>query len=208
MASTGVSKPTPAGSGVPSTVVRRVTPDRLELRTVGNTRRAFGYAVKFSKFSEDLGGFVEAIMPGAFAKTIRTQDVRCLFNHEPSWLLGRSKAGTLRLSEDTVGLWYEVDLPDTSVGNDVARLLERGDVVGSSFAFHTVKDDWSRSKSGERLRVVVEATLRDVGPVTFPAYPDSTSQLRRAPVAVKRPPVRPPSRSPAPDPRFRKPSYY
>ena len=61
----------------------------------------------------------KCIAPGAFRKTIQESDVRALFNHDPNFVLGRNKAGTLRLYEDGDGLGYEVDLPDTQAARDV-----------------------------------------------------------------------------------------
>jgi len=150
----------------------------VEFRAEDGKLVAHGYAAKFRTLSQNLGGFVETIAPGTFAKTIQEADVRALFNHDPNLLLGRNRAGTLRLEEDDTGLRYEVDLPDTSVGRDVAKLLERGDISGSSFGFRTIEDDWGETDSGFPLRTLKQVALRDVSPVTYPAYVDTDSALR------------------------------
>lgn len=139
---------------------------------------AFGYAARFDTLSQNLGGFVERVEPGTFAKTIVEADVRALFNHDPNFVLGRNRSGTLRLAEDTEGLAYSIDLPDTTAGRDVRNLLKRGDVTGSSFGFRTVQQDWSETDDGFPLRTLKAVSLRDVGPVTFPAYVDSEAGLR------------------------------
>lgn len=139
---------------------------------------AFGYAARFGTLSQDLGGFVERIEPGTFAKTIVEADIRGLFNHDSNLVLGRNKAHTLRMIEDTDGLSYEIDLPDTTAGRDVRTLLKRGDVTGSSFGFRTVADAWGETDDGYPLRTLQAVSLRDVGPVTFPAYTDAESGLR------------------------------
>lgn len=142
------------------------------------SRVAYGYAARFGALSQNLGGFVERIAPGTFAKTIQEADIRGLFNHDANMVLGRNRSGTLRLSEDDQGLRYEIDIPDTQVGRDVAVLLERGDVTGSSFGFRTIDDEWSETDDGFPLRTLKSVALRDVGPVTFPAYTDAEAGLR------------------------------
>lgn len=157
---------------------RRTFLGEVEFRAEGKRLVAHGYAARFNVHSQNLGGFVEVVAPGAFSKTIREADVRALFNHDPNMVLGRNKAGTLAMEEDGTGLAYEVDLPDTTVGRDVATLLERGDVSGSSFGFRVIEDDWSETDSGFPERTLKSVALRDVGPVTFPAYTEADSALR------------------------------
>lgn len=157
---------------------RRTITQPVELRADGAKKTAAGYAAVFNKLSQNLGGFVEQVAPGAFTKTLQEQDIRGLFNHGEDLVLGRMQAGTLRLVEDGTGLAYEIDLPDTTVGRDVAVLLERKDVSGSSFGFRTIEDEWGETDSGFPLRTLKQVALRDVGPVTFPAYADTDSALR------------------------------
>lgn len=156
----------------------RVLTRTVELRATGDgTNVATGYAAVFNRNSEDLGGFTESVAPGAFDKTLREADVVALWNHDEQDLLGRTSARTLRLSTDEVGLRYEIDLPDTTAGRDLAVLLERGDVRGSSFAFRTIADVWEENEDAIH-RTLREVQLYDVSPVTRPAYPDTTSALR------------------------------
>jgi HK97 family phage prohead protease len=136
-----------------------------------------GYAAKFATRSEDLGGFVETIRAGAFTDAIAECDVRALVDHNPTLILGRNKAGTLRLTEDEVGLHYECDLPDTQAGRDIATSIKRGDVTGCSFGFITVEDEW-KTEEGFALRELIRVHLFDVSAVTFPAYPDTEVGVR------------------------------
>lgn len=133
-----------------------------------------GYAAVFNRQSVNLGGFKETIAPGAFAKTVQEADVRHLLNHDVNAVLGRSRSGTLRLAEDATGLRYEVDLPDTSAARDLAALVERGDITGSSFAFRVVGDDgdeWGLTDDEFPLRTLRQVALYDTSTVTYPAYP-------------------------------------
>lgn len=144
-----------------------------------------GYAAVYNKRSRDLGGFIEQIAPTAFAKSLKDGvDVVARYNHRDEGLLGRVSSGTLRLGSGIaghdvkVGLPYEVDLPDTSAGRDLAVLTKRGDVYQSSFAFQTVKDSWDETDDGYPLRTLIEVKLVDVAPVNEPAYPDATAGMR------------------------------
>ena len=157
---------------------RRTAQQTVELREEGDSLTAVGYAAVFNSTSQNLGGFVERVAPNAFKKTIQEADVRALFNHEADALLGRSSNGTLRMMEDEHGLRYEIDLPNTTLGRDVAELLRRGDLTGSSFGFRTISDSWTQTEDGYPLRTLNELAIRDVGPVTFPAYEASEASLR------------------------------
>ncbi len=159
----------------------RVTAGRVELRDSPSGGKMFvGYAFRYGVESENLGGFVERVRPGAATKTVREQDLRGLFNHAPDNLLGRMGAGTLRMGDDGTGMGYQIDRPDTSLGRDLGVLVARGDVYGSSFTFQTVGArgvSWSRTERGFPLREIVQMKMRDVGPVTFPAYPAGGSEV-------------------------------
>ena len=130
----------------------RFVPAR-ELRVMRNATGApvvTGYAAVFSSLSQDLGGFREQIMPGAFTTSLANQpDVRALFNHDPNLVLGRTKAGTLELAEDGTGLQWSATLPDTTVARDLAISVERGDIDQCSFGFYCLEDDWSMDSSGD-----------------------------------------------------------
>lgn len=157
-------------------VEHRVYNTAFEARAVGDEFKIAGHAAVFDKFSQDLGGFVERISRGAFKKTIREADVRALFNHDPNFVLGRYLPGrpdnTLRISEDSDGLHYEVTLGNQSYARDLYESIERGDVTQSSFAFRTIDDQWSRTDDGYPMRTLTQVSLHngDVSPVTYPAY--------------------------------------
>ena len=104
----------------------------------------FGYAAVFNSRSNEMWGFTEIIDPGAFEGRLG-DDVRALINHDPNLLIGRSTTGSLRMSIDETGLRYEVDDPDTSYSQDLRKLMARGDVSQSSFAFTVSEDRWDHN---------------------------------------------------------------
>ena len=140
----------------------------------GNTIR--GYAAVYNSDSEWMGGFYEQIATGAFDDVL-DNDTRAYFNHDENLLLGRVSSGTLRIGTDARGLYYEVDLPNTSYANDLVELMKRGDVNQSSFAFLIDSDRWEE-RDGKTYRIIEKVSrLLDVSPVAQPAYPDATSEL-------------------------------
>ncbi|MFD1789680.1 HK97 family phage prohead protease [Sphingomonas floccifaciens] len=153
----------------PSTVERRAF---TEVRTSG--RRLEGYAATFGAEAQ-LGTFVETIEPGAFRSAI-TGDVLALLDHDAGKVLGRTRSGTLRLSEDSRGLAFSLDIPDTAAGRDVLTLADRGDLGGMSFGFNVPKGGEHWSGNRRSLRTI---GLREISVVSaWPAYPDTELALR------------------------------
>ena len=137
-----------------------------------------GYAAVFDKFSEDLGGFIEKVARGAFQKSLKSDDVRALFNHEANYVLGRTRSGTLRMAEDDNGLAIEIDPPDTQWARDLQVSIGRRDISQMSFGFRVVSDDWKHVNGKASERTLIEVRLFDISPVTFPAYPQTTVKVR------------------------------
>jgi len=136
-----------------------------------------GYAALFNSWSQDLGGFREQIAPGAFAKSLPADDIRALLNHDPNYVLGRNRSGTLVLTEDDRGLHFEVTAPNTQWARDLYESVKRGDIDQCSFGFRVVRDDW-RSADGIDERTLLEVRLFDVSIVTYPAYPATSANVR------------------------------
>ncbi|NUR00422.1 MAG: HK97 family phage prohead protease [Streptomyces sp.] len=159
---------------------RRSVETQFDIAAKGDGWTFTGYAAKYGTRSHDLGGFKETIRSGAFTRALgEGQDVRALINHDAGLILGRTVSGTLKLSEDTTGLHYEVDAPDTSYARDLAESMRRGDVTQSSFAFRVREDDWQK-EGRSRLRTLIDLDLLDVSPVTYPAYEDTESGVTAA----------------------------
>lgn len=139
-----------------------------------------GYAAIFNRDSENFGGWVEQIAPGAFSQRLQ-DDVVALFNHSMNLVLGRN-GKNLTISEDATGLKYRVSLPDTSLARDIRALVKAGIVHQSSFAF-TVKEERfikGDAKTGTPAMRIIDKVERlyDVSPVTVPAYKDTTVAAR------------------------------
>lgn len=141
--------------------------------------KIIGYGAVFNSLSENLGGFQEVIMPGAFADTLG-DDVRALMNHDANLILGRTIAGTLKLAENNIGLLYEIDPPQTSYAKDLLLSIQRGDIDQSSFGFQALEESWKSPTDDNPLpiRVLHKVRLFDVSPVTFPAYASTTVSVR------------------------------
>jgi len=172
--------------GLPDGAELGLSGQPAELRKAGDgARMLVGYAAVFNSMSHDLGGFREIIRPGAFAQSLEeSPDVAARIQHAGGLsTIGRTTNGTLRLKEDDFGLRYEVDLPPTTAGNDIAILVERGDISKSSFAF-TLRDDgetepqrWHFDQD-PAMRELFNLNLHDVAPVDGPAY-EATSVMVR-----------------------------
>ena len=131
-----------------------------------------GHAAVFDSWSETLGGifpFKEVVRKGAFNESIGKDDIRALFNHDPNYVLGRNRAGTLELVEDEVGLRVRITPPDTSWARDLQASIRRGDITQMSIGFIVEEDKWS-TENGMDTREIRKVQLFDVSPVTFPAY--------------------------------------
>ena len=172
------------GDGIMEREVRTFKSTEIRVdRKKGEKPKIIGHAAVFNSPTVIKGffrDFIEEIAPGAFEESIKEDDIRGLFNHDPNLVLGRNKAGTLDLEEDKTGLRYEIDPPETSAGNDTLISIERGDISGSSFGFNVLEQTWELSEDDDVLdkRTLVKVKLWDVSPVTFPAFDDTDVAVR------------------------------
>lgn len=155
-----------------------VTFEVRELDTASDKMTFRGYAAVFDSPSEPLP-FTEYIRSGAFKKTLKSRnEIKMFSNHNTDLVLGSTRAGTLRLTEDSTGLLAEADLPPTTTGRDLSILMERGDVNSMSFGFSVPAggDEWSEDGS---VRTLNQIRLHEVSIVTgFPAYEATTAGVR------------------------------
>lgn len=147
-----------------------------------NTANISGLGSKTGVFYRVLD-FDEQIAPTAFDKTLREHpDVRGMFNHDPNYLLGRTKSKTMRVWVDDTGLRYDIEA-DTrqSHAQDVALMIERGDVDGSSIQFFVPrnKDSWDWEAQPRPKRTITEVQLIETGPVVLPASRHTSAKVQR-----------------------------
>lgn len=152
-------------------IEKRTNEVKFELRAVegGDGMTFTGYAAVFNSPSEPLP-FIERIAPGAFKRSLKARnDIKLLWNHDTGAVLGSTRAGTLKLEEDNYGLRVTAVLPQTSLGNDVKVLVQRGDVSAMSFGFSVPAngDSWNAEGTERTLRSV---RIHEVSIVAFPAY--------------------------------------
>jgi HK97 family phage prohead protease len=135
-----------------------------------------GMAALYNTVTRIANYFDEEVMPGAFDDVMQ-DDVRCLFNHNPNFVLARSNEGkgTLSLELTKEGLRYSYTTPNRSYAKDLEDAIASGDVSGSSFSFRIKEQKWIQREGDVELRQIIKfERLYDVAPVTFPAYPDAT----------------------------------
>jgi HK97 family phage prohead protease len=150
---------------------------RVESRD-GEPTRITGYAAIYGSLSEDLGGFREKLNPGTFTRSLREQtDIRALVEHNDLLLIGRTSAGTLKVTEDERGLAVEITPPNTSVGRDLIENIRVGNLDKMSFRFNTRSDKWLKTDDGT-IRELSDVDLIEVSVVSTPAYKDTSIAIR------------------------------
>lgn len=143
----------------------------VETRADDSKRVLTGYAIIWNSNTTIGDYFVERIAPGAFSGSIGG-DILALLHHDSGRVLGRTKSNTLRLREDARGLHVEIDVPNTTDGNDLWELVERGDISGMSFGMRVTKQEWDDTGAIPH-RTILEAELFEVTATPTPAYEDT-----------------------------------
>lgn len=160
--------------------IRTLDIQGLQTRSQGDSESNVieGYAAVFNSPTDIWGMFTEVIAPGAFADAIASNDdIRALFNHDWNNVLGRTKSGTLRLSEDARGLKFEVYLPNTTLARDLSESLKRGDISQCSFGFVPTSETWDYEPEIP-VRTINSVELHEISVVSIPAYEDTEVSLR------------------------------
>lgn len=162
----------------------------VELRAAadGEGRTLVGYAAMFNRdtvINSWEGQFIERIAPGAFKRTLKNNgaQVKVLFNHGFDPSIGDKPLGRAAvLKEDDKGLYVEVPLSRTSFNEDLIALIDDGAIDGMSFRFSVPDggDTWAQpTRKGQLpVRTLTEVKLRELGPVTFPAYQATSAGIR------------------------------
>lgn len=140
-----------------------------------------------TEFRMDFDGmtFIERILPGAADEAIKG-DIRCLYNHDANFVLGRTKSRTLRLTSGGPGVAYENELPATGQASDILASIARGDIDGSSFSFRIQDSDEKITRQGDTfIREIVRISeMFDVGPVAYPAYTATSAGVQARDIAA------------------------
>jgi HK97 family phage prohead protease/HK97 family phage major capsid protein len=138
-----------------------------EIRAASNLKlKGVVYA---NSTSVDMGGFKERVRPYAFSESLKSRNVYALYQHDHTKPLANTKSGTLRVQDKADGVHFEIDLPDTTLGHDIYKLVKSGVLSGTSFAMSNIVESWSR-ENGEDVRYIESATLHEISPVTWGAY--------------------------------------
>jgi len=157
---------------------------QFEIREEGDGMTFVGYAAKFDQPSENLGGFIEYVERGAFSRSLKSRnDVMLLWNHDSGEPLASTRSGTMKLTEDEIGLRVEARLPQTTRGKDLAILLRDGIVGKMSFGFNVIKDAWNSEGTERRLKSV---RLFEVSAVVWPAYQSTSAGVRGLDLVAQR----------------------
>lgn len=175
---------TKATDSIMEGVERRFALSDFEIRSDGEKPKLRGYALRFGSIY-DMGWFTEEVDRRALDNA-NIKDVRVLLNHDANLILGRTTAGTANVGVDDIGLWYEVELPDSPNGVNARVAIERGDITQSSWGFRLRIDDTGRNignkwemRNGKEHRILTDvAEIFDASPVVFPANPDTTVAKR------------------------------
>lgn len=156
----------------------RTSASQFSTREDGEELFIEGYFSVFNSNYEIWPGATESVAPGAFSNTL-SDDVRALINHDTTLVLGRNKAGTLELREDTRGLWGKITInPNDSDAMNLYERVKRGDVDQCSFGFDIVKEDTEIREDGSIHWTIREVKLYEVSCCTFPAYEDTSISAR------------------------------
>ena len=150
---------------------------RLEVREQADGHIK-GYPILFNSLSEDLGGFRERILPDAIQFA---DDLAADFNHNPDYILGRVRAGTMKVSTDARGVFMDVNPPDTTWARDLKVSIKRGDIDKGSFSFRVLPGGQQiTDENGQQVRTLSKILVRRLSVVSDPAYTATAIEARSA----------------------------
>lgn len=156
---------------------------RFETREDGNDLKIEGYFSVFNSNYEICPGATESVAPGAFSDTLGG-DIRALINHDTTLVLGRCKAGTLELKEDSHGLWGSIKInPNDQDAMNLYERVKRGDVDQCSFGFNIVEEETDFREDGSIHWTLKKVDLHEVSVCTFPAYEETAVSARKQDLA-------------------------
>lgn len=139
-----------------------------------------GYFSVFNSNYQIAPDMSESIAEGAFTNALaENSDVRALTNHDTTLVLGRTKAKTLQLRQDSHGLWGKIDInPKDADAMNLYERVKRGDVDQCSFGFDIVKEETEFLEDGSIHWEIQDVRLYEVSVCTFPAYDETSVSAR------------------------------
>lgn len=156
----------------------------FQTRQENDAKYIEGYFIRFNEETELWDGVFEEVDPKAVDDSLKNNDIRCLFNHDTSIVLGRTGNGTLELKKDDKGLFGRVKInPNDKQALDIYARIERGDINACSFGFNIIDEEIQNRDDGTTKFVLKKIDLHEVSPVTFPAYPTTSIQARKQDLA-------------------------
>ena len=145
-----------------------------------DSRYIEGYFIRFNETTELTRGMYEKVLPEAVEKSIKNNDIRCLFNHDSAIVLGRTSNKTLELRTDSKGVYGKVKInPNDKQAMDILARIERGDINACSFGFNIIDEVAETRSDGSVEFILKDVDLIEVSPVTFPAYPTTSINARQ-----------------------------
>ena len=156
----------------------RSAPTEFQTREDGEKLSIEGYFAVFNSNYDIAPGLSESIAPGAFTDSM-SGDIRALINHDTTLVLGRTKAGTLTIREDSHGLWGHVDInPNDVDAMNLYERVKRGDVDQCSIGFDIRSEDTDIRDDGSIHWTFKAVDLYEVSCCTFPAYQETNISAR------------------------------
>lgn len=138
-----------------------------------------GYALVWNTLSTDRGGYKVRLAPDSARFTT---PARALYQHNPAAVIGNTANGTLRLTSDDIGVHFEIDLPDTTTGRDVAELVGKEYVAGMSFSmlYHPEPKGQVVTEDKEKIFNAEEFTVDEITVTGNPAFLDTSVRVKEA----------------------------
>lgn len=152
----------------------------FKTREDGGELRIEGYFAVFNSNYNIAPGLSESIAPGAFMEALENDDIRALIDHETMYVLGRNRAGTFDLREDSHGLWGSVLVnPNDQDAMNLYARVQRGDVNQCSFGFDILEEETDFRDDGSIHWTIKKVKLYECSCCTFPAYAETSVQARK-----------------------------
>lgn len=171
--------------------IRAIATSNFELREKDNGAKVIeGYAIEWDQLSVPIGywnKFREKFRKGAFREYLADSDTdtKFLIGHNINLVLGRRKNNTLELKEDDKGLWFRLELPNTTQGNDTHESVKRADVDKISIGFKMLGEEWDETDESNIIRTVTKANLPEISLTAWPAYEQTSASARSIDDAYK-----------------------